>query len=97
MRQSVGGALATLPADQRAAVVAVDVEGYSVADAATLLGVPTGTVKSRCARGRAKLAVSLGHLWDGTAVDPTGTDRASSASDGGGIAHPMRPKRGGER
>lgn len=97
LRLSVGGALATLPADQRAAVVAVDVEGYSVADAATLLGVPTGTVKSRCARGRAKLAVSLGHLRDGTAPDASGTDRASSASDGGGSAHPVRPRGGGDR
>ncbi|PXW36108.1 UNVERIFIED_CONTAM: RNA polymerase ECF family sigma subunit [Williamsia faeni] len=59
---SIGRALDTLPADQRAAIVAVDVEGYSVAEAAALLGVPVGTIKSRCARGRAKLAVSLGHL-----------------------------------
>jgi len=59
---SVGRALDTLPADQRAAIVAVDVEGYSVAEAAALLGVPVGTIKSRCARGRAKLAVTLGHL-----------------------------------
>jgi len=27
-----------------------------------MLGVPEGTVKSRCARGRARLAVLLGHL-----------------------------------
>ena len=33
-------ALARLTADQRAAVVAVDMQGYSVADAARLLGVP---------------------------------------------------------
>nr|WP_157516882.1 RNA polymerase sigma factor SigM [Mycobacterium sp. MS1601] len=52
-------ALALLPVDQRAAVVAVDMQGYAVADAARLLGVPAGTVKSRCARGRAKLAVLL--------------------------------------
>ncbi|MEH3156675.1 MAG: RNA polymerase sigma factor SigM [Gordonia paraffinivorans] len=96
LRLSVGGALATLPADQRAAVVAVDVEGYSVADAAALLGVPTGTVKSRCARGRAKLAVSLGHLRD-DAQDVVGTDRAPAASDGGGTPHPVRPERGGDR
>lgn len=57
-------ALMTLPPDQRAAVVVVDMEGYSVADAATLLGVPTGTVKSRCARGRLKLSVQLAYLKD---------------------------------
>ena len=55
-------ALATLPDDQRAALVLVDVEGYSVEDAASLLGCPTGTVKSRCARGRAKLVPLLDHL-----------------------------------
>lgn len=48
-------ALAQLPADQRAALVLVDMGGWSVEDAASVLGVPTGTVKSRCARGRARL------------------------------------------
>jgi RNA polymerase sigma-70 factor (ECF subfamily) len=52
-------ALMRLPVDQRAAVVAVDMQGYPVADAARLLGVPVGTVKSRCARARARLAVML--------------------------------------
>jgi RNA polymerase sigma-70 factor (ECF subfamily) len=55
-------ALAALPADQRIALVLVDLEGLSVDEAAGLLGVPGGTVKSRCFRGRARLAVSLGHL-----------------------------------
>jgi RNA polymerase sigma-70 factor, ECF subfamily len=59
---SIGRALDALPPDQRAAIVAIDVEGYSVAEASALLGVPVGTIKSRCARGRAKLAVTLGHL-----------------------------------
>lgn len=58
----VHAALARLPAAQRAAVVAVDMVGYSVADAARVLGVAQGTVKSRCARGRARLAVLLGRL-----------------------------------
>lgn len=52
-------ALLRLPAGQRNAVVAVDMQGYSVADAAALLNVAEGTVKSRCARGRARLAVLL--------------------------------------
>ena len=52
-------ALMRLPVHQRAAVVAVDMQGYSVADAARLLGVPQGTVKSRCARARARLALML--------------------------------------
>ena len=53
-------ALMRLPVDQRAAVLAVDMLGFSVADAAARLGVPEGTVKSRCARARARLAVLLG-------------------------------------
>ena len=59
---AVGDALAQLPPDQRATVVLVDVQGYSVTETAQLLGVAEGTVKSRCARGRTKLAVLLGHL-----------------------------------
>jgi len=55
-------ALMRLPVGQRAAVVAVDMLGYSVADAADLLNVAEGTVKSRCARARARLAVLLGYL-----------------------------------
>lgn len=52
-------ALLGLPVEQRAAVVAVDMQGFSVAETARLLGVPEGTVKSRCARARTKLAASL--------------------------------------
>lgn len=52
-------ALMRLPVDQRAAVLAVDMLGYSVADAAARLGVPEGTVKSRRARARARLAALL--------------------------------------
>ncbi|MFW0789959.1 RNA polymerase sigma factor SigM [Gordonia sp. CPCC 205333] len=61
---SVGHALNLLPPDQRAAVVAVDVEGLPVNEAAARLGVPTGTIKSRCSRGRLKLAALLGHLQE---------------------------------
>ncbi len=53
-------ALQRLPAHQRAAVVAVDLQGYSVAEAAALFDVAEGTVKSRCARGRTRLAGLLG-------------------------------------
>ncbi len=53
-------ALLQLPAAQRAAIVAVDMHGYSVAEAAALLDIAEGTVKSRRARARARLAVLLG-------------------------------------
>lgn len=55
-------ALGTLPPDQKAALVLVDMQGYPVAEAARILDVPTGTVKSRCARGRARLLPLLTHL-----------------------------------
>jgi len=55
-------ALARLPEDQRAALLLVDVQGYPVAEVAVLLGIAEGTVKSRCSRGRARLAMLLGYL-----------------------------------
>ncbi|GAA1358767.1 RNA polymerase sigma factor SigM [Streptomyces beijiangensis] len=55
-------ALGTLPIEQRSALVLVDMQGYPVAEAARMLDVPTGTVKSRCARGRARLLPLLTHL-----------------------------------
>jgi RNA polymerase sigma-70 factor (ECF subfamily) len=58
-RRAVLAALATLPAEQRAALVLVDMEGYPVAEVAEMLGCAEGTVKSRCSRGRDRLAVLL--------------------------------------
>jgi RNA polymerase sigma-70 factor (ECF subfamily) len=100
LRLTLRAALATLPEDQRAAVVLVDMEGYPVDEAARLLGVPTGTVKSRCARARAKLAPLLADLRAGNprserdvqTQTPTqsppapraGRGRASSRRSGGG-------------
>ena len=64
----VTAALRGLPPDQRAALVLVDMLGYPVADAAAVLGVSEGTVKSRCARGRARLLPRLAHLRGSPAV-----------------------------
>jgi RNA polymerase sigma-70 factor, ECF subfamily len=58
----VSAALRQLPYEQRAALILVDMMGYPVDDAAKVLEVPVGTIKSRCARGRARLAPLLGHL-----------------------------------
>ena len=77
----IEAALAALPEEQRAALVLVDVHGMPVDDVAHVLGIPVGTVKSRCSRGRARLAVSLGHLRNRPlppAVPPAG------AGQGGG-------------
>jgi RNA polymerase sigma-70 factor (ECF subfamily) len=58
-RADVLAALRQLSDDQRAALVLVDMEGYSVEEAADILGCAVGTVKSRCSRGRARLVPLL--------------------------------------
>jgi len=77
----VRAALAALPVEQRAALVLVDVQGYPVIEAAEILGVAEGTIKSRCARGRARMAIALGHLRTGSDHPPT------TARDGGDGGH----------
>jgi len=52
-------ALARLPEDQRLAVALVLVEGFSYKEAATIMGVPVGTLTSRLARGREALQAML--------------------------------------
>lgn len=61
-RMAVGDALEALPIEQRVTVVLVDVQGWSIAETAEIMDVPIGTVKSRCARARLRLAGLLGHL-----------------------------------
>jgi RNA polymerase sigma-70 factor (ECF subfamily) len=76
-RRLVLDALATLPPEQRAALVLVDMEGYPVAEAAEMLDCAVGTVKSRCSRGRARLAQVLGVLGpegDGDHDEPRNPD-----------------------
>ncbi len=65
-RLDVDAAIRTLAPPQRAALVLVDMLGYPVADVAVILGVSEGTVKSRCARGRARLLPYLSHLRGGS-------------------------------
>ena len=78
----VRAALARLNPDQRAALVLVDMEGYSVEDAAAVLDCAIGTVKSRCARGRARLAGLLGHLGPSGGDGASGGNRAAVRSVG---------------
>jgi RNA polymerase sigma-70 factor (ECF subfamily) len=59
-RLDVARALAELPADQRAAVALCLGEEFSHAEAAEILGLPLGTVKSHVTRGKAKLVAALG-------------------------------------
>ncbi|TGN63222.1 RNA polymerase sigma factor SigM [Nocardioides eburneiflavus] len=71
-RRRVLDALATLPPEQRAALVLVDMEGYPVAEVAQMLGCAEGTVKSRCSRGRTRLAGLLGDLRHPAGDPPPG-------------------------
>jgi RNA polymerase sigma factor (sigma-70 family) len=87
-RADIASALSQLNPDQRAALVLVDMEGYPVEEAARMLGCAVGTVKSRCARGRAKLVPLLKHLRepddepepDADVPRPTGAGRTAGAS-----------------
>ena len=62
LRLDVDAALQILPPQQRAALLVVDMMGFSVADAAVILDTSPGTVKSRCARARARLLPHVAHL-----------------------------------
>ncbi len=102
-RERVLAALEQLPPDQRAALVLVDMEGYPVAEAAAILQIPDGTVKSRCARGRSRLAGLLSDLRPGaeTGAEPgaeLGAEPGAGLEDGTGTApaasHPGEPPPG---
>lgn len=54
-RLALAAAIALLAPEQRTAFVLVDVQCLPVGEAAAILEVPPGTVKSRCARARARL------------------------------------------
>jgi RNA polymerase sigma-70 factor, ECF subfamily len=94
-RLDVAAALARLPEAQRTAIVLVDLQELSVAEAATVLGVAEGTVKSRCSRGRLALArifrgegpeqpaPTVGNLPAPPRVAPGGPPGAGSAGGGG--------------
>ena len=70
-------ALGRLAEEQRMAIILVDLDGRSVSEAAQILGVAEGTIKSRCSRGRMELAQIL--------KDPSrdlGTKREDNSSKG---------------
>ncbi|MGB3827709.1 MAG: RNA polymerase sigma factor SigM [Ornithinimicrobium sp.] len=59
VRIDVRAALEGLPEAQRLALVLVDMQGLSIAEAADVLDCAPGTIKSRCSRGRSALAQVL--------------------------------------
>ena len=69
-------ALATLPLDQREALLLVGAQGMSYEEAAAVCQVAVGTVKSRVNRARSKLASVL----DLTGEDELGPDDVTKAA-----------------
>jgi RNA polymerase sigma-70 factor (ECF subfamily) len=60
-------ALGRLPAEQRAVILLIGLEGMSYCDVATALAIPVGTVRSRLSRGRG----ALRRLMDGDTDQPS--------------------------
>ena len=106
-RAVVLDALASLVPDQRAALVLVDMEGYSVDEAAAILGCAPGTVKSRCSRGRSRLLPLLaglrgnpthgGHVQAGADRPPGAGGTSGTAADGARRTPAQPVDEGGEQ
>jgi len=63
----LGDAFAYLAPELRAVLVATAIDGLSTKEAAVLLGIPHGTVKTRLSRARAQLRGHLGNVQGGLA------------------------------
>ncbi|WP_258037125.1 RNA polymerase sigma factor SigM [Streptomyces sp. SM12] len=81
LRRELREALDALPPEQRAALVLVDMEGYPVAEAARILETPIGTIKSRCARGRARLLPVVRHLHPRRSGEPEQRDGEGTSAE----------------
>ncbi len=81
-RLMVHAALAQIPEPQRLAIVLVDLQELSVAEAAAVLGVAEGTIKSRCSRGRTELARLL-RGGQPAVAGTTGVDRTGASLGAG--------------
>ncbi len=64
MREDIDKAMDHLSDDFRSVVALCDVEGFSYAEAAKLLDIPVGTVRSRLHRARASLQKMLSHWFN---------------------------------
>lgn len=85
--RAIDAALAKLPVHYRGAVVLVDVEGQTYEEAAFVLGVAVGTVRSRLFRGRRMLQDELfAYARD------AGFDTASPSPAGSKNSHSTRSK-----
>jgi RNA polymerase sigma-70 factor (ECF subfamily) len=92
-RRAVMRALGALPDEQRAALVLVDMEGYSVEEAAAILDCAPGTVKSRCSRGRARLVPLLADERRAGNQGSSGPVRPEDDDSAGGAGRRPDPRR----
>lgn len=74
LRADLDRALDALPDAHRVVVVLVDVQGYSYPEAAEVLRVPVGTVRSRLSRARAQLQRALWRHAQEAGLVPGGPD-----------------------
>jgi RNA polymerase sigma-70 factor (ECF subfamily) len=79
---AVRRALAGLPAEQRAVLILVCVDGLSYREAADVLKIPVGTVMSRLSRGRQGLHARLARGEHKVTVTPLGATNRSLQSAG---------------
>jgi RNA polymerase sigma-70 factor, ECF subfamily len=81
IRVDIRAALARLPEPQRVALILVDLEDMTIAEAAQVLEVPEGTVKSRCSRARTSMAAMLrdvGNTRPGDGGNRTAAERVQA-------------------
>jgi RNA polymerase sigma-70 factor (ECF subfamily) len=77
LREDLDRALATLPEHHRVVVILSDLEECNYAEIAEMLGIPTGTVRSRLARARSALQKIL---WE--QANERGLRRAGNGETG---------------
>jgi RNA polymerase sigma factor (sigma-70 family) len=85
-RRSVGAALAALPPRHRDVIACRYLVGLGEAETAAVLGLPRGTVKSRAARGLARLRALLPELAEGAGAGAGGGAPAGTGDGAGGGA-----------
>jgi len=63
-------ALAQLSEEQRQVILLIGLDGAAYEEAAEILGIPVGTVRSRLSRGRESLRRAMGMLEEGASAAP---------------------------
>ena len=87
LKPALEHALSAIPPNFRGVVVLVDVEGQSYEEAALVLGVAVGTVRSRLFRGRRLLQDLLFEYARDAGFETARTSQVQPARQGGNAAH----------